>query len=427
MLSHEDNVRLTRVGRGTPMGKFLRRYWIPAAKLEEIEQPGGAPVRVRLLGERLVAFRDPSGKVGLIDEFCPHRRASLAYARNEKGGLRCLYHGWKMSHDGHVLETPPEPQKSRMAQRLCVTAYPVREAGGLLWTYMGPLELEPPFPAFPWLDLPPGHLLPVKLYEDCNFLQGVEGDLDPAHPNYLHRDFEVNDASSWEAAGWRSITKMMGDGAPAIFCEETPLLMRVGAVRKTNDPKMNYVRTYEWVAPFYSYIPAGPHEPRLFKAWLPIDDVSCFTFYIHFHPDVPIDVPAIYANWGHRTEAPTYRTVRTVDNMHLQDRARMARGNFSGIEGAAIQDCAIQEGMGAICDRTQEHLGTSDKAVIYYRRLILRKLQEMEEGKPLPAHGPALDFKQRTASWYMPSDHPWQDALRYQEQYERDNPQAAAA
>ena len=421
MLTKEDNDRMTQVGPDKPLGRFFRRYWIPAAKLEEIAEPGGAPVRVGLLGEKLVAFRDPSGKAGLMHEFCPHRRASLFYGRNEKGGLRCLYHGWKIAHDGRVLETPAEPAGSKLAKNLCQAAYPVREAGGLLWAYMGPRELEPPFPAFPWLDLAPPNLLVVKMYQDTNYLQGLEGDLDPAHPNYLHRDFTLERDKSWAGAGWQSIADLMSDGIPAIHCEESPYLMRVAAIRRTADPKVSYVRTTEWVAPFYTYIATGPHESRLFKAWLPIDDFSCYTFYIHFNPQTPLNVRASYANWGHETHAPGYRTKHTLANMHLQDRNMMATANFSGVEGAAIQDRAVQEGMGPICDRTQEHLGTSDKAVIFYRRLILRKLAEMDEGKPLPGIDPSLDFKHRTASVFMPSDADWHDALKFLEAQERES------
>jgi len=427
MLTREDNAKLTQVGPGTPLGTFFRRYWIPAAKLEELGEAGGAPVRVRLLGEDLVAFRDPAGKAGLMDEFCPHRRASLFYGRNEEGGLRCLYHGWKMAHDGRILETPAEPKESKLAANLCHRAYPVREAGGLLWTYMGPRELEPPFPNFPWLGLPASQLLVVKMYQDNNYLQGLEGDLDPAHPNYLHRDFELEKDKSWAGAGWQSIANLMADGAPQIICEETPYLMRVGAIRRTSDPKVHYVRTTEWVAPFYTYIATGPHESQLFKAWHPIDDERCFTFYIHFHPKQALNVPAIYANWGHRAEPPHYRTAHTLANHHLQDRRKMKTVNYSGVDGAAIQDRAVQESMGPICDRTQEHLGTSDKAVIFYRRLILRKLQEMEAGKPMPATDPMLDFQHRTGSWYMPADADWRTVLEYQEKYERENPQPAAA
>lgn len=430
MLSIEDNRRLTQVGPGTPLGKFFRRYWIPAAVLEEIREPGGEPVRVGLLGEQLVAFRDPEGKAGLMKEHCPHRGASLAYGRNEPGGLRCLYHGWKMGHDGKLLDLPAEPPETKMKAVLRHTAYPVREAGGILWTYMGPPELEPPFPRFPWLDLPEGQVLVVKMYQDNNYLQGLEGDLDPAHPNYLHRDFDEEIASqSWSGAGWKSITELMSDGAPVIHVEETPQLMRVAAIRKTADADVSYVRTTEWIAPFYTHIATGPNESQLFKAWLPIDDHSCYTFYIHHDSRKKLDVPAIYANWGHRTEPPHYRTQHTLANKHLQDRKMMQTGNFSGVVGAAIQDRAVQESMGSIFDRTQEHLGTSDKAVIFYRRLILRKLEEMEQGNPLPGIGEGMDYRQRAASVYMPAAEPYWDAVRWIEAQEAglDKPQAVEA
>lgn len=423
MLSEQENVALTHVDAGTPLGEFLRRYWIPAAVSSEVAQPGGAPARVMLLGERLVVFRGPDGTLGLIKEFCPHRGASLAYGRNEPGGLRCLYHGWKMSPTGAVLETPAEPANSTMRERLCQPSYPVREAGGVLWTFMGPRELEPPFPDFPWTRLPEAQLLVVKMYQDCNFLQGLEGDLDPAHPNYLHRDFGDDiKAQSWSGAGWNSISTLMSDGSPAIHCEETPQLMRVGAVRKTADPNLNYVRSTEWIAPFYTHIATGPHESWLFKAWLPMDNHRCFTFYIHYDPAKPINKPAIWANWGHKTEAPDFKTPHTLANHHLQDRQMMINGNFSGVTGAAIQDRAVQESMGPIYDRTQEHLGASDMAVIFYRRLILRKIREMQNGGTLPGHLSGADLDQRAASILMPAGEPWQHARQWQEEYERAHP-----
>lgn len=425
MLSHEENLRLTQVGPGAPMGNFIRRYWIPAAISEEIFEAGGAPARVRLLGENLVVFRGPDGALGLVEEFCPHRGASLAYARNEPDGLRCLYHGWKICGDGRVLETPPEPADSNFAEKLRHLSYPVREAGGIIWTYMGPAELEPPFPTFPWLDLPDDQLLVVKLFQDSNYLQGVEGDLDPSHPNYLHVDFEIDESESWSGAGWQSIVKMMNDGAPEIVCEETPYLMRIGAIRQTADAAERYVRRYEWVAPFYTYIPTGAHESMLFKAWHPIDDFSCFTFYIHYDLNGKLDKEGIYRNWNHRTSPPEFRTEHTLANHHLQNRGMMDRANFSGVEGAAIQDRAVQESMGPVFDRTKEHLGSSDKAVIFYRRLLLRKIKEMEQGKPLPAHDPSLDFDLRSASHILAAIRPWNEVLEEQIAFERQHPHAA--
>jgi phthalate 4,5-dioxygenase len=213
---------------------------------------------------------------------------------------------------------------------------------------------------------------------------------------------------------------------PEIFCEETPYSMRVAAVRKTPDANFKYVRIFESCAPFYSFVAAGPHESRLFKAWHPIDDERCYTFYIHFDPNRPIDAEAAYRNWGHRTAPPYYKTPFNNANMHQQSRRTMAHNN-SGIEGAAIQDIAMQESMGPIYDRSKEHLGMSDKAVIFYRRLMLRLIRDNEEGRPLPGQDANLDFNLRGVSCDVPADRPWQDALKWQEEYERAHPLVSAA
>jgi phthalate 4,5-dioxygenase oxygenase subunit len=254
----------------------------------------------------------------------------------------------------------------------------------------------------------------VKMYQDNNFLQGLEGDLDPAHPNYLHKDFNAEILrQSWVGAGWSSMTEIFSDGQPTLHVEETPTLMRVAAVRRTSDPATAYVRTFEWAAPFFANIPTGPHESQLFKGWLPIDDHSCFTFYIHWDARKKLDVEGIYSNWGHRTEPPHYRTRHTLANMHLQDRRLMETANFSGVMGASIQDRAVQESMGSIVDRTQEHLGASDRAVVFYRKLLLRKIADMEEGKPLPGTAEGLDYSRRAASVYMPANIDWHEAPRW--------------
>lgn len=415
MSDRHDFMTLTQTGADTPMGKLLRRYWIPATMASEVADPGGAPVRVKLLGERLVCFRNPAGELGLVREFCPHRGASLAYARNEDGGLRCLYHGWLVAPSGKIEQTPPEPD---ITKHFCHPSYPVHEAGGIVWAYMGPKELQPPFPDFPWMKLKPPHLLIAKMYQDCNYMQGVEGDLDPAHPNYLHRDLDQEEDVSWAGAGWNSILALMHDGAPVIHCERTPHLMRVGAIRTTTQPDVSYVRVFEYCAPFYSFIPVGAGESRLFKAWHPIDDHSCFTFYVHYDVERPLDAEAIYRNWGHRTSAPDYRTAHNNANMHLQDRDRMHR-NLSGIEGAAIQDLAMQESMGPLYDRSQEHLGASDRAVIFYRHTLMRLLDVAERGDPLPGQDAALDYDIRAASTWMPAGEPWQQAAQWLEREER--------
>lgn len=418
MLTRDDNDRITRVGPGTPMGELMRRYWMPTVLSRDIAEPGGAPVRVGLLGESLVAFRSPDGHTGLIGEHCLHRGASLVYGRNEAQGLRCLYHGWQFSVDGDVLDTPAEPQTSRMKTRLRHIAYPTIEAGGIVWAYLGPAAHRPVFPRYPWMSLPPDRLLVVKMFQDCNYLQGVEGDLDPAHPNYLHQDFDLR-GDSWDGAGWNSIVRMMDDGSPQIHCEDTPYLMRVVARRRTRDPSQEYIRTVEWVAPFYCLTASGAHESRVFKAWLPVDDDSCYTFYIHYDTERALDVPAIYQNWNHRADGPDYRTPHTLGNMHLQSRADMQARNFSGISGAAIQDRAVQESMGKRYDRTREHLGRSDAAVIYYRRRLLALTRAVEVGETLPAHDPGLSFDLYTASCTVPSSASAEEAIGRQQAEER--------
>src|SRR5919199_3209033 len=186
MLTREENELLTRTGPGTPMGALMRRYWLPVLLSEELPEPDGEPQQVRLLGEDLVAFRDTQGRVGLLAEACPHRGASLAYGRNEECGLRCIYHGWKVDVEGPILETPPEPPDSTFKDRLQHVAYPTREANGVVWAYLGPREKQPAFPVWAWMKATPEQLGVTKIYEDCNYLQGVEGSIDSAHSNYLH-------------------------------------------------------------------------------------------------------------------------------------------------------------------------------------------------------------------------------------------------
>ena len=187
MLSREDNARLTRVQRGTPMGETMRRYWIPALLSGEVSEPDGAPVRVKLLGEELVAFRDTSGGIGLLDEFCPHRRASLFFGRNEECGLRCVYHGWKFDADGHCLDMMNEPEELQFKHKIRTGAYPTVELGGIVWAYMGPEDRQPPRPEFAWTQAPETHRHASKVIQESNWLQGLEGGIDTSHAPILHR------------------------------------------------------------------------------------------------------------------------------------------------------------------------------------------------------------------------------------------------
>ena len=206
MLTPAENELLTRIGPGTPMGSMFRRYWLPALLSEELPDPDGTPVRFRLMGEDLVAFRDSGGGVGVLEEHCPHRQASLALGRNEEGGLRCIYHGWKFDRSGVCLDIPTEPPELRFKEKMRARAYPARESGGLVWTYMGPPELDPPFREFQWLSQPAGFFKEFKTLEECNYAQAIEGGLDEAHTPILHR------LAPWESAQRQHPTLPAGPG-----------------------------------------------------------------------------------------------------------------------------------------------------------------------------------------------------------------------
>src|SRR5688572_24987439 len=246
MLSREDNALLTRVERGTPMGTTLRRYWIPALLARELPEPDCAPVRVRLLGEDLIAFRDTQGRIGLLDEYCPHRRASLFFGRNEECGLRCIYHGWKYDVDGRILETPVEPEQSMIRHHVRQTAYPCREINGVVYTYMGPPAKMPPLPDLPCIALPAEQVcIGSKMLNDCNWLQALEGDCDSTHSAYLHRrdDGGINIARS------------------RLNRPETDVEVTAWGVRNATiypyDETTSHVRTNIFVVPCVGNVPVG--------------------------------------------------------------------------------------------------------------------------------------------------------------------------
>jgi len=382
MLSREENELLCRIGAETPMGKLMRRYWMPALLGSELPA-GGDPKRVRLLGEDLVAFRDAKGTVGLVDEYCPHRGASLALARVEECGLRCLYHGWVIAPDGRVLETPPEPEEMGFREKIRARSYPVRERGGMIWAYMGPPGLEPPLPNFPFCELPPEHVHVQKVKVDCNWAQVIEGVIDSAHTNYLHKDLLRPPAKDQDVSVYRgvNIARPSDDGQPRIECRNTNYGFRYAAIRKpTVDPDKNkYIRVTLWIAPFYSAFPAGKGWANI-QGMLPIDDEHTMFHFWRYCFDRPMtqqerdDITALsgFKPGVDIVDLDTRQLRQTRANNWLQDREAMQNGtSHSGIAGANIQDIAVEESMGPIYDRSKEHLGTSDIAVIRMRRLLI--------------------------------------------------------
>ena len=424
MLTREENDLLTRVEGDAPMGKMLRRYWLPALLSAELEADG-APKRVRLLGENLVAFRDSNGRVGLLDENCPHRGASLVLARNEQCGLRCLYHGWKFDVDGRVLETPPEPDEHNFKDRVRAPGYPVREAGGLLWAYLGPPANEPAFPDFEFTHAPASHVLPMSAVESCNWAQGMEGVIDSAHTNYLHsnavRPAETGkDGSKYQADA--EISRPSNDGAPRIEAQNTAYGFRYAAIRKplVDAESKRYIRITLFAAPCFAMFPAAQGW-SFFQAFVPMDDTHTRFIFVMTKREEPFTEEQRFVHAHKSGLAPGVdldadgRSIRRRENNWQQDRAAMKNGSFSGIEGVNIEDLAMQESMGAIYDRTKEHLGTSDVAVIRFRRLMLDSVRAfIADGRtPLGLTEPVAYEKLRAEEAMIPIHAPWQPIGAY--------------
>ena len=329
MLSREENELLCRVGPGTQMGAMLRRYWMPAFPSVDLEA-GGAPRRLRLLGEDLVAFRSPSGDVGVLDESCPHRGASLRLARNEECGLRCLYHGWKIDPTGRVLETPPEPEELNFKERVRAVAYPCYEAGGLVWTYMGPLGTEPARPDFEFTTVPESDRMITNVWSECNFVQALEGVLDSSHSNYLHSD-AIKPSEGGGATLYSSnrrafdMDRPSRDGQPRIEVDDARYGFRYGAIRIPvhNADTMRYVRVTHFMAPFYTVVPA-PKGTGWQHMFVPIDDENTMFRYVRFKTDgVPLtdEDRAAHERWGGTTRGVDvdleYRKTRQAENNWL--------------------------------------------------------------------------------------------------------------
>jgi phthalate 4,5-dioxygenase oxygenase subunit len=386
MLTREENDLLCRVEGDAPMGQMMRRYWLPAVMIEEVADADGTPVQVRMLGEELVLFRDSKGRVGALGEHCPHRRASLVFGRNEEGGLRCLYHGWKMDVDGNVLEMASEPPDSRRAEKVKHIAYPTREAGGFVWIYMGPADEMPEFEQPAFAPSEAANVAIVKILAPCNWAQILEGAIDSAHSSSLHStdmppahvDRAMSQGGVWPRPSM--------DKAPRLQVQLTNYGFRYAAIRRpikdaaTND----YVRITTFVAPITVLIPPN-NVYSLANVNVPIDDTHTMFYFIAWSDwGSGIDKEAFrtfcHARVGVDVDSQ-YRRVRTRDNNYLQDRQKMKLGDHTGIPGIPNQDMAMWETMGPIADRTRERLGTSDVAIARFRRLMLDSLRAFQEGK----------------------------------------------
>jgi phenylpropionate dioxygenase-like ring-hydroxylating dioxygenase large terminal subunit len=383
MLSHEENELLTRVGPGTPMGRVFRSYWLPALLAEELLDPDGAPVRVTLLGEPLVAFRDSGGQVALLGAHCPHRGASLFFGRNEEHGLRCVYHGWKFDMAGACVDMPNEPAESSFKSRVHHTAYPCMERGGMIWTYMGPPDQMPELPQMEWMLVPPEQRYVHKRYQACNYLQNVEGEVDSSHVSFLHRSMR-SDFSGATVSGQRLLSQTR-HYAPTFEVRETDYGLVIGA-RRDWDPEQYYWRVTQFLLPSYTMIPSEPGSPISYTGAVPIDDEQMWGYTVTWRPDRPLsseDVARIESWTGIYAEVDprTYLPIANKANDYLIDRAQQRSDSFTGIRGIREQDLAVQEDQyGTITDRTKEHLGSSDAAIIAMRRQLLRTVSDVQNG-----------------------------------------------
>ncbi|SEB83283.1 phthalate 4,5-dioxygenase, oxygenase subunit [Rhizobiales bacterium GAS188] len=386
MLTALENETLCRVEGQAPMGRLMRRHWVPALLSEQVSEPNGRPVRVQLFGEKLVAFRDSDGRVGMLGEFCPHRKASLFFGRNEECGLRCLYHGWKFDRDGNVMDMPSEPKESGFADKVKHVSYPTREAGGFVWTYMGPAELVPEFEAPAWAPTEDTRVSIVKIQLPCNWAQIMEGQIDSAHSSSLHssdmKPAKVGTAEAKDTHWLRPST----DKNPRIQVQLTNYGMRYAAIRRpiVDARTHDYIRLTTYVAPFCALIPPNSSY-NVASVIVPRNDTSSYFHFIAWsdQPGGGIDQDAwrrfCVAVPGDDLDEDFRPTKRRASNNYLQDRAGMAEGNFTGVPGIPNQDIMMWESMGAIADRTQERLGASDIAVVQFRRLMLNAVEAFQQ------------------------------------------------
>jgi len=416
----EEQDLITRVEGDAPLGAMIRRYWLPALMSEEVAEPDGTPVRVRITGRNMIAFRDTNGELGLVDAACPHRLASLALGRNEEGGIRCIYHGWKFDVRGKCVEMPTEPAGYAFADRIRVGAYKVREAGGIVWAYLGPPELEPPFPAFDWTNQPRNQLAILKFVQNTNFLQAAEGSIDSAHTRFLHRGtVESNEEKTRNA--------LTRDLAPKLEAADTCYGFRYVAIRKPNvDPdKLKTVKMTRYVFPTTAVTsrPIERANPALSQIFVPIDDTHTMHYsiwqtyggrtideerqrrYYHMVPGVDLD--------------PQFRPFATLANWYEQDREAMKNGSWTGIKSLMLQDASCQETMGPIVDHSQERLGTSDVAIIRLRKRMRESVRRFMAGeKPIGLDTPyeytKLDHIEQIP---IPIDDPWQAVQTFPGEY----------
>ena len=454
MLSKEDNELLSRVGPGTPMGELMRQYWIPAVRSDELPAPDCAPLRVKLLGEELIGYRTTSGAVGLMQNSCPHRGASMFFGRNEEEGLRCVYHGWKFDVTGACVDMPSEPAESNFKNKVRAKAYPTYEHGGVIWAYMGPREVPPPLPQIEAFMLAEGPHQVSAIMRPCNWMQGWEGEMDTVHAAFLH--FGASKPEDQKPGSYNFYQANQRHAKFSVI--ETDFGTSYGAYRPAEEDTY-YWRMAHMLFPFYAMIPQGEiGKDAKIGAYVPMDDEHTMHWEIFLRPEIvggpsaereadvrqavkqaePKDDIQDFieqrqqggrqpASAGQGTVGNNlgplpnttgwlgrFNLPQSLANDYMIDReAQKAGKSFTGIPGIRQQDMAVTESMGPIYKRYNEHLGTTDAMIIRTRRKLIAAAKALRDEGVIP---PGVDnpevYRQRSGECILPRDQFWWDATK---------------
>ncbi|MEH6545141.1 MAG: Rieske 2Fe-2S domain-containing protein [Sneathiella sp.] len=423
MLTAEENDLLTRTDAGAPMGAYFRRFWQPVALSEELRENEGPPVRVNILGEALVAFRDTQGQIGLIDSKCPHRGSNLFFGRNEECGLRCVYHGWKFDVNGKAMELPNVPPGVRHHDTMRVKAYPTREYGEFIWAYMGPPAGELPggeLPEIPQLEfgqVGPENRYVTKQLLECNWAQIMEGDLDTSHFSFLHMPAPhvPSNANPDAPADERRLRWIRNDPMPQFSIKKHEVGFLVGGMREADGEK--YWRITQYLIPSHGTGPSAmPGETYFGFTVVPMTDEAAWVFTYAWNPEHTIgDAERAKLRKGHGVIAelgPDYRPLKNRSNDFMIDRDDQKHRTFTGVKGLAEQDAMIQQSQGYIVDRTRENLTATDTAIVRFRRAVMAGASALAAGTEPEAPRLHDYYKTRPGSWFAADGVPFDDVLQ---------------
>jgi phthalate 4,5-dioxygenase len=412
-MRQEQNELLTQTSAGAPMGEVFRRYWLPALLSEQLAKPDCDPVRLELLSEKMLAFRDSDGKLGLVDEFCAHRGVSLWFGRNEEGGIRCPYHGWKYDVNGQCIDVPSE-RGSNFCNRIKLKSYPLVERGGVIWVYMGTPERQPPLPEYEFATVPTSQSYTSKRLQECNWLQALEGGIDSSHVSFLHSGSLDRDPLFKGAKG-NQYNK--SDLAPVFDVVEADGGLLVGVRRNAEDDQY-YWRVTPWLMPNFTMVPPRGDHPIHGHFWVPINDENCWAWSFDYHPNRDLSAherKAMEDGAGiHVKVDKDYKPLQRKENDYLIDRDAQRKGVFfSGVEGIGMQDASLQESMGAIQDRTRENLVGTDKGIIMTRRRLTDAAKALQENPNVQLPGIAPEHQKiRSAAVLLKRDLHFKDAAK---------------